>query len=113
VNTCNLGFWKLETDSLANNASPAEVARAKSNEQNSHLFLAAEGVYERGRGRLGCGEGCALTLGRSPIGPNLIHSPRGQDMVIQHHDRFCAPHCFDVSRGLRRNLDVLPVPLES
>jgi hypothetical protein len=34
MNTRNLGFWKLETGSLANNASPAEVARAKSNKQN-------------------------------------------------------------------------------
>jgi hypothetical protein len=33
-NTIRLGFWKLETDSLANSASPAEVARAKSNQQN-------------------------------------------------------------------------------
>jgi hypothetical protein len=29
-----LGFWKLETGSLANSASPTEVARAKSNLQN-------------------------------------------------------------------------------
>jgi hypothetical protein len=29
----NLGFWKPETGSLANSASPAEVARAKSNQQ--------------------------------------------------------------------------------
>jgi hypothetical protein len=57
--------------------------------------------------------GRAPTLGCAPIGPNLIHSPRGQDMVTQHCDRFCAPHCFDVSRGLRRNLGVIPVPLES
>jgi hypothetical protein len=34
LNTRNLGFWKLETGSLANSASPAEVARAKSNQQN-------------------------------------------------------------------------------
>jgi hypothetical protein len=92
-----LGFWKQETGSLANNTSSAEVARAKSNQQNPHLFVDAMGVYERGRGRPGRGEGRALTLGRAPIGPNLIHSPRGQDMVTQHRDRFCAPHCFDVS----------------
>jgi hypothetical protein len=98
--------------SLANSALPAEVARAKSNQQNPHLFLVAKGVYERGRGRLGCCEGHALTLGRAPIRPNLIHSPRGQDMVTQHCDRFCAPNCFDVSHGLRRNLDMRPVPLE-
>jgi hypothetical protein len=71
------------------------------------------GVYERGRGRPGRGEGRALTLGCAPIGPNLIHSPRGQDMVTQHRDRFCAPHYFDISRGLRRNLDMIPVPLKS
>jgi hypothetical protein len=29
-----LGFWKPKTGSLANSASPAEVARAKSNQQN-------------------------------------------------------------------------------
>jgi hypothetical protein len=73
----------------------------------------AKGVYERGRGQPGCGEGHALTLGRAPIGPNLIHRPRGQDMVTQHRDRFCAPNCFDVSRGLRKNLAMRPVPLES
>jgi hypothetical protein len=33
-NTIRLGFWKPETGSLANSASPAEVARAKSNQQN-------------------------------------------------------------------------------
>jgi hypothetical protein len=71
------------------------------------------GIYERGRGRPGRGEGRALTLGRAPIGPNLIHSPPGQDMVTQQRDRFCAPHCFKLSRGLRRNLDVRLVPLES
>jgi hypothetical protein len=99
-------------DNLANNASSNEVARAKSNQQNINLFVVAMGVYERGRGRPGRREGRALTLGRAPIGPNLIHSPRGQDMVTQHHDRFCMPHCFDVSHGLRRNLDMILVPLE-
>jgi hypothetical protein len=74
--------------------------------------VVAMGVYERGRGRPRRGEGHALTLGCAPIGPNLIHSPRGQDMVTQHRDRFCVPHCFDISCGLRRNLDVIPVPLE-
>jgi hypothetical protein len=100
-------------DSLANSASPAEVARAKSNQQNPICVVVAMGVYERERGRPGCGEGHALTLGRAPIGPNLIHSPRGQDMVTQHHDRFCVPYCFIVSRGLKRNLDMRSVPLES
>jgi hypothetical protein len=71
------------------------------------------GVYERGRGQPGRGEGRALTLGRAPIGPNLIHSPRGQDMVTQHRDRFYVPHCFDVSHGCRRNLDMIPILLES
>jgi hypothetical protein len=76
------------------------------------MFLVAKGVYERGRGRPGHGEGRAVILGCAPIGPNFIHSPRGQDMVTQHHDRFCEPHCFNVSRGLRMNLDMRPVPLE-
>jgi hypothetical protein len=98
--------------SLANSASPTEVARAKSNQQNPHLFLATKGVYERGRGWPGRGESHALTLGRAPIGPNLIHSPRGQYMVTQHHDRFCVSHCFNISRGFRRNLDMRLVLLE-
>jgi hypothetical protein len=34
-------------------------------------------------------------------------------MVTQHRDRFCSPHYFDISRGLIRNLDMRPVPLES
>jgi hypothetical protein len=34
LNIHNLGFWKLETGSLANSASLTEVARAKSNQQN-------------------------------------------------------------------------------
>jgi hypothetical protein len=54
------------------------------------------GVYERGRGRPGCRDGHALTLGHAPIGPNLIHSPWGQDMVTQHHDGLCVPHCFNI-----------------
>jgi hypothetical protein len=86
--------------SLANSTLPAQVARAKSNQQNPHLFVEAMGVYERGRGYPGHGEGHALTLGGALIGPNLIHIPRGQDMVTPHRDRFCVPHCFDVSRGL-------------
>jgi hypothetical protein len=77
------------------------------------MFVVAMGVYERGRGRPRRGEGRALNLGRVPIGPNLIHSPRGKDMVTQHRDRFCAPHYFDISHVLRRNLDMTPVPLES
>jgi hypothetical protein len=73
----------------------------------------AKGEYERGRVLPGRGEAPAPILGRATIGPNLIHSPRGQDMVTQHRDRLCAPHCFDVSHGLRRNLDMRPVPFES
>jgi hypothetical protein len=34
-------------------------------------------------------------------------------MVTQHRDRFCVPHCFDISRALRRNLDMRLVALES
>jgi hypothetical protein len=41
-------FWKLETDSLANSASPAEVARAKSNQQNLICSWWLRG-YMRGR----------------------------------------------------------------
>jgi hypothetical protein len=32
-----LGFWKPETGSLANSASPAEVARAKSYQKNPRV----------------------------------------------------------------------------
>jgi hypothetical protein len=32
-----LGFWKLETGSLANSTLLAEVARAKSNQQNPRV----------------------------------------------------------------------------
>jgi hypothetical protein len=42
-----LGFCKLETGSLANSASPAEVARAKSNQQNAIYSLWLRG-YMRG-----------------------------------------------------------------
>jgi hypothetical protein len=43
----NLGFWKLEMGSLANSTSPAEVAKAKSNQQNTNLFVAAMEIHER------------------------------------------------------------------
>jgi hypothetical protein len=43
----NLGFWKSETGSLDNSASPAEVAKAKSNQQNPHLFVVTMEIYER------------------------------------------------------------------
>jgi hypothetical protein len=32
--------------SLANSASPADLARAKSNQQKPHLFVAAMEIYE-------------------------------------------------------------------
>jgi hypothetical protein len=32
-----VGFWKQETDSLANSASPTEVAKAKSNQQKPSI----------------------------------------------------------------------------
>jgi hypothetical protein len=43
----NLGFWKLEMGSLANSTSPAEVAKAKSIQQNTNLFVAAMEIHER------------------------------------------------------------------
>jgi hypothetical protein len=46
-NTHNLGFWKPEMGSLANSASSAEVARAKSNQQNPIYFWWLRG-YMRG-----------------------------------------------------------------
>jgi hypothetical protein len=52
------------------------------------MFLAAKGVYEREKGRLGHGEGRATTLGRTSIGPNLIHNSSGQYMVTHHPHRF-------------------------
>jgi hypothetical protein len=32
-----VGFWKQETGSLANSASPDEVAKAKPNQQNPNV----------------------------------------------------------------------------
>jgi hypothetical protein len=111
-NTIWLGLWKLETGSLANSASPAEVARAKSNQQNP-ICLWWLWRYMRGWRMIGGVLGSCSNPRTRPYWANLIHSPRGQDMVTQHRDRFCAPHCFDVCRGLKWNLDVIPVPLES
>jgi hypothetical protein len=91
--------------SLANSTSPAEVGRAKSNQQNLICSWWLRGYMRGGEDDQDVVRVNTLTLGRAPIGPNLIHSPQGQDMVTQHRDRFCAPHCFDVSHGLRRNLD--------
>jgi hypothetical protein len=42
-----VGFWKQEMGSLGNNASLAEVAKAKSNQQNPHFFVVSMEVYKR------------------------------------------------------------------
>jgi hypothetical protein len=65
-----------------------------------------------GRGQPGHGDGRTLTLGRAPIRLNSIYSLSGQNMARQHTDRFCMPHCFDVSHGIGICLDMIPVPLE-
>jgi hypothetical protein len=51
-----VGFWKQEAGSLANSVSPAEVAKAKSNQQNPSVPNDAGRFYRCGRttsGRLG------------------------------------------------------------
>jgi hypothetical protein len=52
--------------------------------------------------------GRAPNLGRAPIGLNSIHNASGQNMARQHLDRFCMPHCFDVSHGIGWCWDVRP-----
>jgi hypothetical protein len=72
-----VGFWKQETDSLANSTSLAEVAKAKYNQQNMKFLMTVDRFYRCGRtisGRLGR----APTLGRVQIGLNMIHGPMGQ-----------------------------------
>jgi hypothetical protein len=54
----------------------------------------------------------APTLGCTPIGLNSIYSSSGQNMARQHPDRSGMPHCFDVSHGIGRCLDMRPDPLE-
>jgi hypothetical protein len=68
--------------SLANSASTAEVARAKSNQQNLSVSNDAARFYRCGMmtsRRLGH----ALTLGCIRIRLNVIHSPMGQNTVSQ------------------------------
>jgi hypothetical protein len=60
---------------------------------------------------MGCW-GRAPTLGHAPIGFNSIHCPSSQNMATPHPDRFCMPHCFDVSHGIGWCLDVRSDPLE-
>jgi hypothetical protein len=43
----NLGFWKLKMGSLANSASPTEVVKAKSNQQNPICVVVAMEIYKR------------------------------------------------------------------
>jgi hypothetical protein len=68
-------------------------------------------VYVGGRWLEGCW-GHAPTLGHAPIGLNSIHSPSGLNMARQHPDIFCMPHCFDVSYGIERYLDMRLAPVE-
>jgi hypothetical protein len=107
----NLGFWKPEIGCLANSASPAEVAKAKSNQQNPICCCGYGDILEVGGWPEGYW-GHAPTLGHTSIGLNLIPSPSSQNMARQHPDRFCTLHCFDVSHGVERCLDVRPDPLE-
>jgi hypothetical protein len=57
-----VGFWKQETYILANSASPAKEAKAKSNQQNPSVP----------------NDGHAPTLGCVWIRLNMTHDPMGQ-----------------------------------
>jgi hypothetical protein len=70
------------------------------------------GVYERLGARPGPGGGPAPTLGRAPIGSDMIHRPMDQKTVTQHPDRFWTSTCFDDSCRLRYDFNMRPVPLE-
>jgi hypothetical protein len=70
--------------SLANSASPAEVAGAKSNQQNPPVFLMTVARFYR-CGRMALGRlGHAPTLGCIRIGLNMIHGPMTQNKVSEH-----------------------------
>jgi hypothetical protein len=89
--------------SLANSTLPAEVVRAKSNEQNPSVSNDDGSVYRCGRmasGRLGS----APTLGPVRIGLNMIHNPMGQNKVLakkrslhQNNDCSWLRHDMDLS----------------
>jgi hypothetical protein len=72
-----VGLWKQETDSLANNISPAEVAKAKLINK-TRVFLMTEARFYR------CGRmttrrrGHDPTLGCVQIGLNMIYGLMGK-----------------------------------
>lgn len=72
------GSESSRTDGLVDTRVYKEVAEAKlTSKTKPNLKVAAMGVYKRGRGRPGRGGGRPQTLGRAPIGPNLITWPIG------------------------------------
>jgi hypothetical protein len=75
--------------------------------------VTAMGVYERVGTRPRPGGGCAPTLGRTPMGSNMIHGPTGQNRAMQHFDRFWTSTSFDDSRRLKYYFGMRPVPLEA
>jgi hypothetical protein len=48
-----VGFWKPETDSLANSVLLAEIARVKSNQQTIVFLMMVARFYRCGRKTLG------------------------------------------------------------
>jgi hypothetical protein len=73
----------------------------------------AMGVYERVGARPRPGGGRAPTLGRAPMGSNMIHGPTGQNRATQHLDRFWMSTSFDDPHRLRYYFDMRPVPSQS
>jgi hypothetical protein len=75
--------------------------------------VAAMEVYEEVEdNQRGTCWGRAPTLGRTPMGLNMIHSPSSQNMARPHLDIFCMSHYFDVYYGIEWCSDVKLDPLE-
>jgi hypothetical protein len=75
--------------------------------------MTAMGAYERVGARPRPGGGRASTLGRAPMGSNMIHGPTGQNRATEHLDRFWTSTSFDDSRRLRYYFDMRPVPSQA
>ena len=61
-----------------------QVAKAKLDLNKTQYVYGSYRSIWGGRGRPGRGGGRPKTLGRTPIGPHLIHGPLGQNQVTQH-----------------------------
>jgi hypothetical protein len=71
------------------------------------------GVYERVGARPRPGGGRAPTLGRVPMGSNMIHRPTGQNRATQHLDKFWMSTSFDDSCRHIYYFDMRLVPLDA